>query len=96
MSLEAVASTVGRWQSEGQKVVLTNGVFDILHVGHVAVLETAAAQGDKLVVAVNATRASSAWERETPAPTIIKRTGPRCWPPFAAWTQSFCSAKTPP
>jgi D-beta-D-heptose 7-phosphate kinase/D-beta-D-heptose 1-phosphate adenosyltransferase len=54
MSLEAVASVVGRWQSEGQKVVLTNGVFDILHVGHVAVLETAAAQGDKLVVAVNA------------------------------------------
>ena len=53
MSLEAVASAVGRWQSEGQKVVLTNGVFDILHVGHLAVLETAAAQGDKLVVAVN-------------------------------------------
>ena len=53
MSLEAVASAVGRWQSEGQKVVLTNGVFDILHVGHLTVLETAAAQGDKLVVAVN-------------------------------------------
>ena len=53
MSLEAAASAVGRWQSEGQKVVLTNGVFDILHVGHLAVLETAAAQGDKLVVAVN-------------------------------------------
>ena len=53
ISLEAVTSVVGRWQSEGQKVVLTNGVFDILHVGHVAVLETAAAQGDKLVVAVN-------------------------------------------
>ena len=35
-------------------MVLTNGVFDILHVGHVATLEAAAAQGDKLVVAVNA------------------------------------------
>ena len=54
MSLEACALAVGHWQSEGHKVVLTNGVFDILHVGHVAVLETAAAQGDKLVVAVNA------------------------------------------
>ncbi len=54
ISLEACASVVGQWQSEGHKVVLTNGVFDILHVGHVAVLETAAAQGDKLVVAVNA------------------------------------------
>lgn len=54
ISLEACASAVGQWQSEGHKVVLTNGVFDILHVGHVAVLETAAAQGDRLVVAVNA------------------------------------------
>ena len=53
ISLEACASAVGQWQSEGHKVVLTNGVFDILHVGHIAVLETAAAQGDKLVVAVN-------------------------------------------
>ena len=54
MSLDALVSLAGGWQSDGQKVVLTNGVFDILHVGHVAVLETAAAQGDKLVVAVNA------------------------------------------
>ena len=54
ISLEACASAVGQWQSEGHKVVLTNGVFDILHVGHVAVLEAAAAQGDKLVVEVNA------------------------------------------
>ena len=54
ISLEACASAVGQWQSEGHKVVLTNGVFDILHVGHVEVLETAAAKGDKLVVAVNA------------------------------------------
>ena len=54
ISLEACTSAVVQWQSEGHKVVLTNGVFDILHVGHVAVLETAAAQGDKLVVAVNA------------------------------------------
>ena len=54
MSLDAIVSIAGGWQSEGKKVVLTNGVFDILHVGHVAVLEAAAAQGDKLVVAVNA------------------------------------------
>ena len=54
MSLDALVSVAGGWQSEGQKVVLTNGVFDILHVGHVAVLEAAAAHGDKLVVAVNA------------------------------------------
>ena len=54
LSLDACSSAVSQWQSEGQRVVLTNGVFDILHVGHVAVLETAADQGDRLVVAVNA------------------------------------------
>lgn len=54
LSLDACSSAVSQWQSEGHRVVLTNGVFDILHVGHVAVLETAADQGDRLVVAVNA------------------------------------------
>ena len=54
LSLDACSSAVNQWQSEGHRVVLTNGVFDILHVGHVAVLETAADQGDRLVVAVNA------------------------------------------
>ena len=47
-------SQLAAWKEAGEQVVFTNGVFDILHVGHVAVLETAAAQGDKLVVAVNA------------------------------------------
>jgi len=37
----------------GQTLVFTNGVFDILHVGHVRYLETAHALGDALVVAVN-------------------------------------------
>src|SRR5229473_2311752 len=37
----------------GQKLVFTNGVFDILHVGHVRYLETARALGDALVVAIN-------------------------------------------
>src|SRR5436305_2765724 len=36
-----------------QKLVFTNGVFDILHVGHVRYLEQARALGDKLLVAIN-------------------------------------------
>ncbi|MES2963545.1 MAG: D-glycero-beta-D-manno-heptose 1-phosphate adenylyltransferase [Bdellovibrionota bacterium] len=38
----------------GRKVVFTNGVFDILHIGHVRYLQEARAQGDLLVVGVNA------------------------------------------
>ena len=40
----------------GRKLVFTNGVFDILHVGHVRYLEEARALGDALVVAINSDR----------------------------------------
>lgn len=39
---------------EGKKVVFTNGCFDILHIGHVRYLQEARAQGDILVVGLNA------------------------------------------
>lgn len=48
-----VLSQVRAWQSQGLSVVFTNGVFDLLHVGHLAVLETAASYGDRLVVGLN-------------------------------------------
>src|SRR5262245_5954529 len=38
----------------GQRIVLTNGVFDLLHVGHLRYLRLARAEGDLLVVGVNA------------------------------------------
>ncbi len=44
-----------RWRAEQTgPVVFTNGVFDLVHVGHVTLLETARAQGAALVVGVNA------------------------------------------
>ena len=42
-----------RWRSEGAAVVFTNGCFDLLHPGHVRLLERAGAHGDKLIAAVN-------------------------------------------
>jgi D-beta-D-heptose 7-phosphate kinase/D-beta-D-heptose 1-phosphate adenosyltransferase len=41
------------WRAEGLKVVLTNGCFDLLHAGHLALLEMARGLGDVLVVALN-------------------------------------------
>ncbi len=41
------------WQAAGLKVVLTNGCFDLLHAGHLALLEMARGHGDVLVVALN-------------------------------------------
>lgn len=48
-----LAEAVSRAKKAGQRVVFTNGCFDILHAGHVSYLSEAAALGDKLVVAVN-------------------------------------------
>jgi rfaE bifunctional protein nucleotidyltransferase chain/domain len=41
------------WRARGLRVVLTNGVFDLVHAGHVGYLEAARALGDLLVVALN-------------------------------------------
>ncbi len=41
------------WRNEGHRVVFTNGVFDLIHRGHVEALAGARAFGDKLVVGVN-------------------------------------------
>jgi D-beta-D-heptose 7-phosphate kinase/D-beta-D-heptose 1-phosphate adenosyltransferase len=41
------------WRASGERVVFTNGCFDLLHVGHITVLEHARRFGDRLVVAIN-------------------------------------------
>jgi len=49
----ALREAVRAAQARGERVVMTNGCFDILHAGHVAYLEQARALGDRLIVAVN-------------------------------------------
>ena len=44
----------------GQRVVFTNGVFDLLHPGHVRYLQAARAEGDTMIVAINSDRSVSA------------------------------------
>jgi rfaE bifunctional protein nucleotidyltransferase chain/domain len=51
--LEAVTQ-VRAWQAAGLVVVFTNGVFDLLHPGHLRYLQRGRAEGARLVVAVNA------------------------------------------
>ncbi|PWW33206.1 bifunctional D-glycero-beta-D-manno-heptose-7-phosphate kinase/D-glycero-beta-D-manno-heptose 1-phosphate adenylyltransferase HldE [Chromohalobacter israelensis] len=49
----ALVEAVRAAQARGERVVMTNGCFDILHAGHVAYLEQARRLGDRLIVAVN-------------------------------------------
>ena len=53
MALEQLQTAVEDARAHGERIVFTNGCFDILHAGHVTYLEQARALGDRLVVAVN-------------------------------------------
>jgi rfaE bifunctional protein nucleotidyltransferase chain/domain len=52
-SNEQLAKQVMSWQIHNEKVVFTNGCFDILHLGHIDYLAKAADLGDRLIIGVN-------------------------------------------
>jgi D-glycero-beta-D-manno-heptose 1-phosphate adenylyltransferase len=56
LSRDAAAAWAAGQRAAGRRVVFTNGVFDLLHPGHVRYLAAARAAGDVLVVAVNSDR----------------------------------------
>lgn len=53
LSLKEASLTVETWKKNGEIVVFTNGCFDLLHPGHVRLLQEAAKEGDRLVVGLN-------------------------------------------
>jgi rfaE bifunctional protein nucleotidyltransferase chain/domain len=53
VTAEELAAIQKKMRAEGRKLVLTNGCFDLLHLGHVRYLQTARALGDALAVAIN-------------------------------------------
>ena len=53
LDLDSLEAGVALLREEGKSVVLTNGAFDLLHVGHLRYLQDAKTYGDILVVAVN-------------------------------------------
>lgn len=48
-----LSAKIARWKSAGLEIVFTNGVFDLLHPGHVAILQEARKLGDRLIVGLN-------------------------------------------
>jgi D-glycero-beta-D-manno-heptose 1-phosphate adenylyltransferase len=53
VSREDLVALVDRDRSRGRTLALANGCFDLLHVGHIRYLQAAAAEADRLIVAVN-------------------------------------------
>ena len=53
---ESLATTVRDWKEKGERIVFTNGCFDLIHYGHIYYLAEARALGDRLIVGMNATK----------------------------------------
>ena len=53
LTLKELSYRMALWRRNGDRVVFTNGCFDLLHVGHISVIEQARRLGDRLVVAIN-------------------------------------------
>jgi D-glycero-beta-D-manno-heptose 1-phosphate adenylyltransferase len=64
LSRRELQERVAEWRRAGARVTLTNGCFDVLHVGHVRYLHAARELGGKVVVAVNADASARALKGE--------------------------------
>ncbi len=59
-TIEQLIAKVSAWKNSSQKIVFTNGCFDLLHAGHVTYLEAAKKRGNKLILGLNTDRSVSA------------------------------------
>jgi D-glycero-beta-D-manno-heptose 1-phosphate adenylyltransferase len=52
-SVEDIMPLVNQWKSDNEKIVFTNGCFDLIHLGHIDYLKEAKRHGNKLIVGIN-------------------------------------------
>lgn len=70
VSRRAIISVLTARRAEGQRVVFTNGCFDLMHVGHTRYLQAAGALGDLLIVGVNTDRSVRALNKGLDRPIV--------------------------
>ena len=52
-NIKDLSEILNKWRLNGDKIVFTNGCFDLIHLGHLEILARSADLGDKLIVAIN-------------------------------------------
>jgi len=52
-TLDGAQAQVARWRTQGERIIFTNGCFDVLHVGHISLLQRAKQMGGRLIVGLN-------------------------------------------
>ena len=65
LNRDQLATRVALWKANGESIVFTNGCFDLLHMGHITVLEQSRRFGDRLIVAINSDTSVSALKGPT-------------------------------
>jgi D-beta-D-heptose 7-phosphate kinase/D-beta-D-heptose 1-phosphate adenosyltransferase len=70
LTLDDLKVRIAAWRSAGQRIVFTNGCFDLLHIGHITLLEDARREGDRLIVAINSD--ASVQELKGPTRPIVR------------------------
>ena len=64
LNRDELAARVAQWRAAGERIILANGCFDLLHVGHIRYLHAAKELGGKVIVAVNSNASSRALKGE--------------------------------
>lgn len=72
VELDQLKRRISVWRSRGEKIVFTNGCFDLLHIGHISLLQHARREGDRLVVAINSDESVSCLKGPT-RPIVSER-----------------------
>jgi D-beta-D-heptose 7-phosphate kinase/D-beta-D-heptose 1-phosphate adenosyltransferase len=70
LPLDKAVAVADRFRADGLRLVFTNGVYDLLHAGHVRYLEAARAEGDALMVGVNSDRSARALDKGPGRPIV--------------------------
>jgi D-beta-D-heptose 7-phosphate kinase/D-beta-D-heptose 1-phosphate adenosyltransferase len=90
---EALRAAAARWRAQGERVVTTNGCFDILHAGHIRTLLAASELGGRVVVGLNSddsVRRLKGADRPVVSESVRAQTLAAL--PFVDWVQIFDGA----
>jgi len=78
VSLGELLESAYKWHETDETIAFTNGVFDILHRGHIHSLEKAASFGDRLVVGINSDRSARELGKDPDRPIVDEKDRTAC------------------
>lgn len=72
-SLEEILEIVTQAKKEGKKIVTTNGSFDLVHAGHIDLLQKAKSKGDILIVGINSDKSVRKYKKKPGRPIVPEK-----------------------